>query len=55
MKVIEKQEDNRTIKIMIISHRFNNFPNIVCSGSKINDDDVFLAEIRKRLRDKKLK
>jgi len=35
MKVIEKQEDNRTIKIMIISHRFNNFPNIVCSGSKI--------------------
>jgi hypothetical protein len=35
MKVIEKQEDNRTNKIMIISHRFNNFPNIVCSGSKI--------------------
>jgi hypothetical protein len=35
MKVIEKQEDNSTNKIMIISHRFNNFPNIVCSGSKI--------------------
>ena len=35
MKVIEKQEDNRTIKIMVISHRFNGFPNIVCSGSKI--------------------
>jgi hypothetical protein len=35
MKVIEKQEDNRTNKIMIISHRFNGFPNIVCSGSKI--------------------
>jgi len=35
MKVIEKQEDNRTIKIMVISHRFKDFPNIVCSGSKI--------------------
>ena len=35
MKVIEKQEDNSTNKIMIISHRFNNFPNIVCSDSKI--------------------
>ena len=35
MKVIEKQEDNRTIKIMVISHRFNGFPNIVCSGSGI--------------------
>ena len=35
MKVIEKQEDNRTNKIMIISHRFKNFPNIICSGSKI--------------------
>jgi hypothetical protein len=35
MKVIEKQENNRTIKIMVISHIFNDFPNIVCSGSKI--------------------
>jgi hypothetical protein len=35
MKVIEKQEDNRTNTIMVISHRFNKFPNIVCSGSKI--------------------
>ena len=35
MKVIEKQEDNRTIKIMVISYRFKDFPNIVCSGSKI--------------------
>lgn len=35
MKVIEKQEDNRTIKIMVISYRFSGFPNIVCSGSKI--------------------
>jgi hypothetical protein len=35
MKVIEKQLDNHTIKIMVISHRFNGFPNIVCSGSKL--------------------
>ena len=35
MKVIEKQEYNRTIKIMVISYRFTGFPNIVCSGSKI--------------------
>jgi hypothetical protein len=35
MKVIEKQLDNHTIKIMIISHRFKGFPNIICSGSKI--------------------
>lgn len=35
MKVIEKQEDNYTIKIMVISHKFSGFPNIVCSGSKI--------------------
>ena len=35
MKVIEKQLDNHTIKIMVISHRFKDFPNIVCSGSKI--------------------
>lgn len=35
MKVIEKQTDNRTIKIMLISYKFKNFPNIVCSGSKI--------------------
>jgi hypothetical protein len=35
MKVIEKQVNNRTIKIMLISYKFKNFPNIVCSGSKI--------------------
>ena len=35
MKVIEKQQDNHTIKIMVISHRFKGFPNIICSGSKI--------------------
>lgn len=35
MKVIEKQQDNHTNKIMVISHRFKDFPNIVCSGSKI--------------------
>lgn len=35
MKVIEKEEDNRTNKIMVISHKFNGFPNIICSGSKI--------------------
>jgi hypothetical protein len=35
MKVIEKQLDNHTIKIMVISHRFKDFPNIICSGSKI--------------------
>ena len=35
MKVIEKQIDNYTIKTMCISHRFDGFLNIVCSGSKI--------------------
>lgn len=35
MKLIEKQIDNRTNKILVISHRFKDFPNIVCSGSKI--------------------
>jgi hypothetical protein len=35
MKVIEKKQDNHTINIMVISHRFKDFPNIVCSGSKI--------------------
>ena len=35
MKIVEKQEDNHTIKIMIISHKFEKFKNIVCSGSKI--------------------
>jgi hypothetical protein len=35
MKVIEKQIDNRTNKIMIISHRFIDYPNIICSGGKI--------------------
>jgi len=35
MKVIEKQVDNSTIKILKISHRFKGFPNIICSGKKI--------------------
>ena len=35
MKTIEIEKDNRTIKIMLISHRFTNYPNVVCSGSKI--------------------
>jgi len=35
MKIIEKQHNNRTIKIMLISYRFKDYPNIVCSGSKI--------------------
>lgn len=35
MKVIEYQEDNHTIKILHISHRFNDLPNIICSGKKI--------------------
>ena len=35
MKLIEKQIDNHTIKMMVISYRFKNYPNIVCSGSKI--------------------
>ena len=35
MKIIERQSDNYTIKIMIIDYRFNNFPNIICSGGKI--------------------
>jgi hypothetical protein len=35
MKVIEKQLDNHTIKIMIISHRFNNFPNLDSEGCLI--------------------
>lgn len=35
MKTIEIEKDNRTTKIMLISHRFVNYPNVVCSGSKI--------------------
>jgi hypothetical protein len=35
MKVIEKHENNRTNKVMVISHRFESFPNIVCSGVKL--------------------
>jgi len=35
MKLIEKQIDNRTNKILVISHRFTGYPNIVCSGGKI--------------------
>jgi len=35
MKILENQENNHTNKIMKISHRFDGFPNIVCSGSKI--------------------
>ena len=35
MKLIERQIDNYTIKIMVISYKFKKFPNIVCSGGKI--------------------
>ena len=35
MKVIEEQIDNRTIKKLVISHRFTGYSNIVCSGRKI--------------------
>lgn len=35
MKVIEKQIDNRTIKIMIISYRINKFPNLIISGGEL--------------------
>jgi hypothetical protein len=35
MKLIEEQQDNHTNIFMVISHRFNGFPNIVCSGNKI--------------------
>ena len=35
MKLIEKQLDNHTIKIMVIDYRFKGFSNIICSGSKI--------------------
>ena len=35
MKLIEKQIDNRTNKILVISHRFIGYSNIVCSGGKI--------------------
>ncbi len=35
MKLIEKQINNRTNEILIVSHIFNGFENVVCSGSKI--------------------
>ena len=35
MQTIEKQQNNYTIKYLVISHIFNNFENIICSGSKI--------------------
>lgn len=35
MKVIEKQIDNHTNKILVISYKFNDYPNIICSGGKI--------------------
>jgi hypothetical protein len=44
MKLIEKQERNHTNKIMVISHRFNSFPNIVCSGSKIYQLPCFIGK-----------
>lgn len=35
MKTSEYQQDNYTIKILHISHRFNDLPNIICSGKKL--------------------
>ena len=35
MKTSEYQQDNHTIKIFHISHRFKDLPNIVCSGKMI--------------------
>lgn len=35
MKTIEIQQDDRTNIFMVISHRFEGFPNIVCSGKKL--------------------
>ena len=35
MKTSEYQQDNYTIKILHISHRFNGLPNIICSGKQI--------------------
>jgi hypothetical protein len=35
MKLIEEQQDNHTNIFMVITHRFEGFPNIVCSGNKI--------------------
>jgi hypothetical protein len=35
MKLIKEQQDNHTNIFMVISHRFEGFPNIVCSGNKM--------------------
>ena len=35
MKTSEYQQDNYTIKILHISHRFKDLPNIACSGKMI--------------------
>jgi hypothetical protein len=35
MKVIDIEENNRTIRAIVISHRFTDFPDIICSGRKI--------------------
>jgi hypothetical protein len=35
MNTIDFDDINHTIKIMLLTYRFNNYPNIVCSGSKI--------------------
>ncbi len=35
MKVIDVETDSLQLKYMIISYKFKNLPNIVCSGRKI--------------------
>lgn len=35
MEILEKQTSTHTIKVMRITHRFVNYPNIVCSGKSI--------------------
>jgi hypothetical protein len=35
MELVEEQQDNHTNIFMVISHRFEGFPNIVCSGNKM--------------------
>lgn len=55
MKLIEKEVDNHTIKIMVISYRFKQFPNIVCSGGKIYQLPCQIGKKSYQLKELKLK
>lgn len=44
MKTLEKQEKNYTTIEMVISHKFNGFPNIVCSGGKIYQLPIIIGK-----------